>query len=23
DYKIATKDTVDWYLKNKWLESEY
>jgi len=23
DYKSATKDTVDWYLKNKWLESEY
>ncbi|UCD01096.1 MAG: NAD(P)-dependent oxidoreductase [Promethearchaeota archaeon] len=23
DYKIATKDTVEWYLKNKWLESEY
>ncbi len=23
DYKSATKDTVEWYLKNKWLESEY
>ncbi|MFX1303534.1 MAG: NAD-dependent epimerase/dehydratase family protein [Promethearchaeota archaeon] len=23
DYKTATKDTVEWYLKNKWLESEY
>jgi nucleoside-diphosphate-sugar epimerase len=22
DYKSATKDTVEWYLKNKWLESE-
>ncbi len=22
DYKTATKDTVEWYLKNKWLESE-
>jgi len=23
DYKSATKDTVEWYLKNNWLESEY
>ncbi|MFW9901109.1 MAG: NAD-dependent epimerase/dehydratase family protein [Candidatus Thorarchaeota archaeon] len=23
DFKSATKHTVDWYLKNKWLESEY
>ncbi|MFX1594315.1 MAG: NAD-dependent epimerase/dehydratase family protein [Promethearchaeota archaeon] len=22
DYKSATKDTVEWYLKNNWLESE-
>jgi nucleoside-diphosphate-sugar epimerase len=22
DYKRATKDTVEWYIKNKWLESE-
>ncbi|MFX1489782.1 MAG: NAD-dependent epimerase/dehydratase family protein [Promethearchaeota archaeon] len=22
DYKTATKDTVEWYLKNKWLECE-
>ncbi|MFW9998755.1 MAG: NAD-dependent epimerase/dehydratase family protein [Candidatus Hodarchaeota archaeon] len=22
DYKSATKDTVEWYLKKKWLESE-
>jgi len=23
DFKSATKNTVEWYLKNKWLESEY
>ncbi|MFX1454665.1 MAG: NAD-dependent epimerase/dehydratase family protein [Promethearchaeota archaeon] len=23
DYISAIKDTVDWYLKNKWLESDY
>ncbi|MFX1353293.1 MAG: NAD-dependent epimerase/dehydratase family protein [Promethearchaeota archaeon] len=23
DYKSATKDTVEWYLKNNWLESEH
>ncbi|MFX1497076.1 MAG: NAD-dependent epimerase/dehydratase family protein [Promethearchaeota archaeon] len=23
DYRTATKDTVDWYLKYKWLESEH
>jgi nucleoside-diphosphate-sugar epimerase len=23
DYKSATKNTVEWYLKNNWLESEY
>ncbi len=23
DYKSATKDTAEWYQKNKWLESEY
>ncbi|MFX0003574.1 MAG: NAD-dependent epimerase/dehydratase family protein [Candidatus Hodarchaeota archaeon] len=22
DYKSATDDTIEWYLKNKWLESE-
>ena len=22
DYKSATEDTINWYLKNKWLESE-
>lgn len=22
DYKSATNDTIEWYLKNKWLESE-
>jgi nucleoside-diphosphate-sugar epimerase len=22
DYKIATRETVEWYLKNNWLESE-
>ncbi|MFX1418673.1 MAG: NAD-dependent epimerase/dehydratase family protein [Promethearchaeota archaeon] len=22
DYKSATKDTIEWYLKNNWLESE-
>jgi len=23
DFRSALKDTVDWYLNNKWLESEY
>jgi len=23
DYKSATKDTIDWYLRNNWLEGEY
>jgi dihydroflavonol-4-reductase len=23
DYKSTTKNTIDWYLKNGWLESEY
>lgn len=23
DYKSATKDTIEWYLKKRWLESEY
>jgi nucleoside-diphosphate-sugar epimerase len=23
EFRSATKDTVDWYLKNKWLESEH
>lgn len=22
DYKTATYDTVNWYLKNNWVESE-